>query len=296
MTASRTCSSRPLLSPQACLVSCFQQLMVETCSCGYLFYPLPSGAEYCSSARHPAWGESPPPGRCGGPRSGLANLQTSPPPRVDASAFICDNPPCPAPPQVTASTGSPGTWGPTGFPVAHAAPGPAGGWLVWGLGVRGYCHSTQREGNGASVSPRESSYKLSAGTSRWPSSKSAVSALKGWVGGGPAGGSPRSRGLTLDQPVPCGPRSEHLPHSALRLRGTAAPGNLLCRTGSWPCWASEATGARARPLASGGCTPPPEGTSRPLPLPTPSSVTPAVRVPGPSPSRLCLAAGAAWPR
>ncbi|XP_035945638.1 epithelial sodium channel subunit delta isoform X7 [Halichoerus grypus] len=41
---------------QACLVSCFQQLMVETCSCGYYFYPLPSGAEYCSFARHPAWG------------------------------------------------------------------------------------------------------------------------------------------------------------------------------------------------------------------------------------------------
>ncbi|XP_027470810.2 amiloride-sensitive sodium channel subunit delta [Zalophus californianus] len=41
---------------QACLVSCFQQLMVETCSCGYYFYPLPSGAEYCSYARHPAWG------------------------------------------------------------------------------------------------------------------------------------------------------------------------------------------------------------------------------------------------
>lgn len=80
MTASRTCSSRPLLSPQACLVSCFQQLMVETCSCGYFFYPLPSGAEYCSSARHPAWGESPPPGHWWGGRSGLANLQTSPPP------------------------------------------------------------------------------------------------------------------------------------------------------------------------------------------------------------------------
>ncbi|XP_008576389.1 PREDICTED: amiloride-sensitive sodium channel subunit delta [Galeopterus variegatus] len=41
---------------QACLVSCFQQLMVETCSCGYYFYPLPVGAEYCSYARHPAWG------------------------------------------------------------------------------------------------------------------------------------------------------------------------------------------------------------------------------------------------
>ncbi|XP_066121309.1 amiloride-sensitive sodium channel subunit delta isoform X1 [Saccopteryx bilineata] len=41
---------------QACLVSCFQQLMVNTCSCGYYFYPLPAGAEYCSSARHRAWG------------------------------------------------------------------------------------------------------------------------------------------------------------------------------------------------------------------------------------------------
>uniref|UniRef100_A0A2K6KQY3 Sodium channel epithelial 1 subunit delta n=1 Tax=Rhinopithecus bieti TaxID=61621 RepID=A0A2K6KQY3_RHIBE len=41
---------------EACLVSCFQQLMVETCSCGYYLYPLPTGAEHCSSARHPAWG------------------------------------------------------------------------------------------------------------------------------------------------------------------------------------------------------------------------------------------------
>ncbi|XP_077837058.1 epithelial sodium channel subunit delta isoform X4 [Macaca mulatta] len=41
---------------QTCLVSCFQQLMVETCSCGYYLYPLPTGAEHCSSARHPAWG------------------------------------------------------------------------------------------------------------------------------------------------------------------------------------------------------------------------------------------------
>lgn len=61
MTASRTLGSRPLLSPQACLVSCFQQLMVETCSCGYYLHPLPSGAEYCSYARHPAWGETPHP-------------------------------------------------------------------------------------------------------------------------------------------------------------------------------------------------------------------------------------------
>ncbi|XP_054092794.1 epithelial sodium channel subunit delta [Callithrix jacchus] len=41
---------------QACLMSCFQQQMVETCSCGYYLYPLPAGAEHCSSARHPAWG------------------------------------------------------------------------------------------------------------------------------------------------------------------------------------------------------------------------------------------------
>ncbi|KAG5202445.1 hypothetical protein MJG53_011226 [Ovis ammon polii x Ovis aries] len=33
-----------------------QHLMVETCSCGYFFYPLPVGAEYCSYMRHPAWG------------------------------------------------------------------------------------------------------------------------------------------------------------------------------------------------------------------------------------------------
>ncbi|KAM6174158.1 epithelial sodium channel subunit delta [Erethizon dorsatum] len=43
-------------SRQACLVSCFQQLMVENCSCGYFLHPLPAGAQYCSRARHPAWG------------------------------------------------------------------------------------------------------------------------------------------------------------------------------------------------------------------------------------------------
>uniref|UniRef100_H0VJS1 Amiloride-sensitive sodium channel subunit delta n=1 Tax=Cavia porcellus TaxID=10141 RepID=H0VJS1_CAVPO len=41
---------------QACLMSCFQQLMVESCSCGYFLHPLPAGAQYCSRARHPAWG------------------------------------------------------------------------------------------------------------------------------------------------------------------------------------------------------------------------------------------------
>ncbi|XP_023594556.1 LOW QUALITY PROTEIN: amiloride-sensitive sodium channel subunit delta [Trichechus manatus latirostris] len=41
---------------QACLVSCFQQLMVKNCSCGYYRYPLPAGAEYCTYTRHSAWG------------------------------------------------------------------------------------------------------------------------------------------------------------------------------------------------------------------------------------------------
>ncbi|XP_073937716.1 epithelial sodium channel subunit delta [Castor canadensis] len=41
---------------QACLVSCFQQLMVENCSCAYYLYPLPAGAQYCSHIQHPAWG------------------------------------------------------------------------------------------------------------------------------------------------------------------------------------------------------------------------------------------------
>ncbi|XP_040501456.1 amiloride-sensitive sodium channel subunit delta [Ursus maritimus] len=93
---------------QACLVSCFQQLMVETCSCGYYFYPLPSGAEYCSYARHPAWGHC------------FYRLYRD--------------------------------LGTHRLPCASRCPRPC----------------------------RESSYKLSAGTSRWPSSKSAVSALKGW--------------------------------------------------------------------------------------------------------------------
>ncbi|XP_045862083.1 amiloride-sensitive sodium channel subunit delta isoform X1 [Meles meles] len=86
---------------QACLVSCFQQLMVETCSCGYLFYPLPSGAEYCSSARHPAWGH----------------------------CFY----------RLSRDLGT------HRLPCSSRCPRPC----------------------------RESSYKLSAGTSRWPSSKSA---------------------------------------------------------------------------------------------------------------------------
>ncbi|XP_006886008.1 PREDICTED: amiloride-sensitive sodium channel subunit delta [Elephantulus edwardii] len=41
---------------QACLVSCFQHQMVKDCFCGYYRYPLPAGAEYCTSTRYPAWG------------------------------------------------------------------------------------------------------------------------------------------------------------------------------------------------------------------------------------------------
>lgn len=140
MTASRTFGSCPLLSPQACLVSCFQQLMVETCSCGYYFYPLPSGAEYCSYARHPAWGETPPPpATAGGVRSGPVNLQTSPHPGSTLVGSSVNHPPHT---QVTASTGSTGIWGPTGFLVPPAAPGPAGEWQVWGFRVKGYDQST----------------------------------------------------------------------------------------------------------------------------------------------------------
>ncbi|XP_036599541.1 amiloride-sensitive sodium channel subunit delta [Trichosurus vulpecula] len=43
-------------STQACLHSCFQELMIQTCGCGYYFYPLPRGAQYCNYNRHPAWG------------------------------------------------------------------------------------------------------------------------------------------------------------------------------------------------------------------------------------------------
>ncbi|XP_054857738.1 amiloride-sensitive sodium channel subunit delta [Eublepharis macularius] len=44
---------------QACLHSCFQQLMIEKCGCGYYYYPLPRKtpkAEYCNYNKYPAWG------------------------------------------------------------------------------------------------------------------------------------------------------------------------------------------------------------------------------------------------
>nr|H1AFJ5.1 RecName: Full=Amiloride-sensitive sodium channel subunit alpha; AltName: Full=Alpha-NaCH; AltName: Full=Epithelial Na(+) channel subunit alpha; Short=Alpha-ENaC; AltName: Full=Nonvoltage-gated sodium channel 1 subunit alpha; AltName: Full=SCNEA [Neoceratodus forsteri]BAL46406.1 epithelial sodium channel subunit alpha [Neoceratodus forsteri] len=41
---------------QACVRSCFQATIVQQCGCGYYFYPLPSGAEYCSYSRNKSWG------------------------------------------------------------------------------------------------------------------------------------------------------------------------------------------------------------------------------------------------
>ncbi|NWI63147.1 SCNNA protein, partial [Todus mexicanus] len=41
---------------QACLHSCFQHIMVQECGCGYYYYPLPPGAEYCDYNKQPAWG------------------------------------------------------------------------------------------------------------------------------------------------------------------------------------------------------------------------------------------------
>nr|XP_010298429.1 PREDICTED: amiloride-sensitive sodium channel subunit alpha-like [Balearica regulorum gibbericeps] len=41
---------------QACLHFCFQHIMVQKCGCGYYYYPLPPGAEYCNYNKQPAWG------------------------------------------------------------------------------------------------------------------------------------------------------------------------------------------------------------------------------------------------
>nr|XP_028596662.1 amiloride-sensitive sodium channel subunit delta [Podarcis muralis] len=41
---------------QACLHSCFQRKMIEDCGCGYYYYPLPPGTEYCNYNKHPNWG------------------------------------------------------------------------------------------------------------------------------------------------------------------------------------------------------------------------------------------------
>ncbi|XP_078496503.1 epithelial sodium channel subunit delta [Lissotriton helveticus] len=41
---------------QACVHSCFQYTMIQLCGCGYYYYPLPPGAEYCNYKKHPGWG------------------------------------------------------------------------------------------------------------------------------------------------------------------------------------------------------------------------------------------------
>ncbi|XP_006892697.1 PREDICTED: amiloride-sensitive sodium channel subunit beta-like [Elephantulus edwardii] len=42
-------------SIQACLRSCFQDHMIQNCSCGHYLYPLPSGEKYCNNQDFPDW-------------------------------------------------------------------------------------------------------------------------------------------------------------------------------------------------------------------------------------------------
>ncbi|XP_011384709.1 amiloride-sensitive sodium channel subunit beta-like [Pteropus vampyrus] len=42
-------------SIQACIHSCFQDHMIQNCSCGYYLYPLPQGARYCNDKDFPDW-------------------------------------------------------------------------------------------------------------------------------------------------------------------------------------------------------------------------------------------------
>ncbi|XP_023375858.1 amiloride-sensitive sodium channel subunit beta [Pteropus vampyrus] len=46
-------------SIQACIHSCFQDHMIQNCSCGYYLYPLPQGARYCNDKDFPDWGAWP---------------------------------------------------------------------------------------------------------------------------------------------------------------------------------------------------------------------------------------------
>ncbi|KAM4605830.1 epithelial sodium channel subunit alpha [Discoglossus pictus] len=41
---------------QVCVRSCFQAEMVRRCGCGYVFYPLPPGEEYCDYNKQKSWG------------------------------------------------------------------------------------------------------------------------------------------------------------------------------------------------------------------------------------------------
>uniref|UniRef100_A0A8C3V5I6 Epithelial sodium channel subunit beta n=1 Tax=Catharus ustulatus TaxID=91951 RepID=A0A8C3V5I6_CATUS len=42
-------------SIQACLRSCFQNHMVESCGCGHYMFPLPEGVNYCNNEDYPGW-------------------------------------------------------------------------------------------------------------------------------------------------------------------------------------------------------------------------------------------------
>ncbi|XP_006872016.1 PREDICTED: amiloride-sensitive sodium channel subunit beta [Chrysochloris asiatica] len=42
-------------SIQACLRSCFQDHMIQNCSCGHYLYPLPPGEKYCNNQDFPDW-------------------------------------------------------------------------------------------------------------------------------------------------------------------------------------------------------------------------------------------------
>jgi amiloride-sensitive sodium channel subunit beta len=42
-------------SIQACLHSCFQDHMIQNCSCGHYLYPLPPGKKYCNDQDFPDW-------------------------------------------------------------------------------------------------------------------------------------------------------------------------------------------------------------------------------------------------
>ncbi|XP_077173192.1 epithelial sodium channel subunit beta [Paroedura picta] len=46
---------RTTYSIQSCLRSCFQQQMVQMCSCGHSAFPLPEGAKYCNNDEYPHW-------------------------------------------------------------------------------------------------------------------------------------------------------------------------------------------------------------------------------------------------
>ena len=186
--------------------------MVQTCSCGYFFYPLPAGAEYCSYMRHPAWGELP-----ALPLPAyLANSRPPHRPWVASHRFTRDclprsllPPPLPETEDPPASLHHP-------MPAALQVRGHAG---LFGL------PGASTQGCDGAVSPRESSYKLSAGTSRWPSSTSAVSPQSGGEGW-------TSREIMGREPSRDWPLSlQSCPHTTLQCQGpgeAAATASFVC--------------------------------------------------------------------